>query len=66
MRSRDCIRDPRDEVTRAVEACAENNDGRAFEEVAEPGLVPVRDSKRPGGPVLAVPAAAWARFVRQL
>ncbi|MCA1219757.1 DUF397 domain-containing protein [Streptomyces sp. 8L] len=53
-------------MTRAVEACAENNDGRAFEEVAEPGLVPVRDSKRPGGPVLAVPAAAWARFVRQL
>ncbi|MEV0450842.1 DUF397 domain-containing protein [Streptomyces sp. NPDC050600] len=28
-----------------------------------PGLVPVRDSKRPDGPVLVVPAAAWAPFV---
>ncbi|WP_329457334.1 DUF397 domain-containing protein [Streptomyces sp. NBC_01497] len=30
-----------------------------------PGVVPVRDSKRPGGPVVTVPLAAWARFVRQ-
>ncbi|MEU7013248.1 DUF397 domain-containing protein [Streptomyces sp. NPDC046385] len=28
-----------------------------------PHLVPVRDSKRPHGPVLVVPAAAWAPFV---
>ncbi|MEV7275531.1 DUF397 domain-containing protein [Streptomyces sp. NPDC093111] len=28
-----------------------------------PGLVPVRDSKRPDGPVLVVTAAAWAPFV---
>ncbi|MEU8762290.1 DUF397 domain-containing protein [Streptomyces sp. NPDC048659] len=28
-----------------------------------PGLVPVRDSKRPHGPVLVVSAAAWAPFV---
>ncbi|MEU2430332.1 DUF397 domain-containing protein [Streptomyces sp. NPDC007861] len=28
-----------------------------------PGVVPVRDSKNPGGPVLVVPAAAWAAFV---
>ncbi|MER5639639.1 DUF397 domain-containing protein [Kitasatospora sp. NPDC002227] len=28
-----------------------------------PGLVPVRDSKDPEGPVLLFPAAAWAAFV---
>ncbi|WP_037971658.1 DUF397 domain-containing protein [Streptomyces sp. NRRL WC-3742] len=28
-----------------------------------PGLVPVRDSKDPQGPVLLFPAAAWASFV---
>ncbi|MFD5427576.1 DUF397 domain-containing protein [Streptomyces sp. NPDC127084] len=28
-----------------------------------PGVVPVRDSKAPHGPVLVVPAAAWSAFV---
>ncbi len=28
-----------------------------------PGVVPVRDSKNPTGPVLIVPAAAWSAFV---
>ncbi|MFJ9584722.1 DUF397 domain-containing protein [Streptomyces acidicola] len=28
-----------------------------------PGLVPVRDSKNPLGPVLVVPAAVWDAFV---
>ncbi|MFD5424075.1 DUF397 domain-containing protein [Streptomyces sp. NPDC127084] len=28
-----------------------------------PGVIPVRDSKMPDGPVLAVPAAAWSAFV---
>ncbi|MBB4979566.1 DUF397 domain-containing protein [Streptomyces nymphaeiformis] len=28
-----------------------------------PGVVPVRDSKVTDGPVLVVPAAAWAAFV---
>ncbi|MCW8215525.1 DUF397 domain-containing protein [Streptomyces griseolus] len=28
-----------------------------------PGLVPVRDSKNPTGPVLVVAASAWAGFV---
>ncbi|MFE2764258.1 DUF397 domain-containing protein [Streptomyces halstedii] len=28
-----------------------------------PGLVPVRDSKNPTGPVLVVAAPAWADFV---
>ncbi|WP_058042326.1 DUF397 domain-containing protein [Streptomyces roseifaciens] len=28
-----------------------------------PGIVPVRDSKTPDGPVLAFPPTAWAAFV---
>ncbi|WP_411120750.1 DUF397 domain-containing protein [Streptomyces sp. x-19] len=34
-------------------------------EVADgvPGLVPVRDSKDPGGPALLLPVAAWSAFV---
>ncbi|BBB02184.1 hypothetical protein RVR_9937 [Actinacidiphila reveromycinica] len=31
--------------------------------VASRGVVPVRDSKDPGGPVLAFPAASFASFV---
>ncbi|MGW7354883.1 DUF397 domain-containing protein [Streptomyces sp. NPDC054784] len=31
--------------------------------VASRGVVPVRDSKNPYGPVLAVPAASFAAFV---
>ncbi|MFD9858344.1 DUF397 domain-containing protein [Streptomyces alboflavus] len=31
--------------------------------VAARGIVPVRDSKHPDGPVLAVPASAFADFV---
>ena len=31
--------------------------------VASRGVVPVRDSKNPGGPVLALPASAFASFV---
>ncbi|WP_328951749.1 DUF397 domain-containing protein [Streptomyces sp. NBC_00184] len=42
-----------------------NTSGGDCLEVADghPGLVPVRDSKRPHGPVLLVDAAAWAPFV---
>ncbi|MFF5282123.1 DUF397 domain-containing protein [Streptomyces sp. 62] len=42
-----------------------NGDGGECVEVADnvPGLVPVRDSKRPDGPVLLLPAAVWAPFV---
>ncbi|MFJ6630358.1 DUF397 domain-containing protein [Streptomyces sp. NPDC091376] len=33
-------------------------------EVADlPGIVPVRDSKRPEGPALVFPAAGWVSFV---
>ncbi|BDM67847.1 hypothetical protein HEK616_13340 [Streptomyces nigrescens] len=28
-----------------------------------PGLIPVRDSKNPGGPAICVGEAAWAAFV---
>ncbi|MFE2408719.1 DUF397 domain-containing protein [Kitasatospora sp. NPDC059408] len=31
-----------------------------------PGLVPVRDSKDPQGPVLVFPAPAWASFLSGL
>ncbi|MFX4292018.1 DUF397 domain-containing protein [Streptomyces bohaiensis] len=30
------------------------------------GTVPIRDSKRPAGPALAVPAAAFATFVNSI
>ncbi|MEU8539391.1 DUF397 domain-containing protein [Streptomyces sp. NPDC048717] len=30
---------------------------------ASPGLVPVRDSKQPHGPVLLITAAAWTPFI---
>ncbi|MGJ7415342.1 DUF397 domain-containing protein [Streptomyces cinereoruber] len=41
-----------------------NGEGGSCVEVLDdvPGVVPVRDSKNPG-PVLVVPAAAWAAFV---
>ena len=44
-----------------------NNGGQCIEVatnlVASRGVVPVRDSKNPGGPVLALPASAFASFV---
>ncbi|MGW2300979.1 DUF397 domain-containing protein [Streptomyces sp. NPDC001809] len=44
-----------------------NNDGNCVEVarnlVSTHGIVPVRDSKAPTGPVLAVPTAAFAAFV---
>ncbi|MGK5450315.1 DUF397 domain-containing protein [Streptomyces radiopugnans] len=37
-------------------------------EVADdvPGIVPVRDSKRPNGPVLGISPAAWGAFLDHL
>ncbi|MFK0197702.1 DUF397 domain-containing protein [Streptomyces lavendulae] len=45
-----------------------NSEGGTCVEVADgvTGLVPVRDSKRKGGPVLLLSAAAWAPFVEAL
>jgi hypothetical protein len=44
-----------------------NNGGNCVEVavnlVPSRGVVPVRDSKNPGGPVLSLPAAAFAAFV---
>ncbi|MBA2951036.1 DUF397 domain-containing protein [Streptomyces himalayensis] len=42
-----------------------NQDGGACVEVADgcPGVVPVRDSKSPTGPILPVSASAWRTFV---
>ncbi|QLE73440.1 DUF397 domain-containing protein [Streptomyces rectiverticillatus] len=31
-----------------------------------PGIVPVRDSKTPNGPVVAFEAAAWSAFINRL
>jgi hypothetical protein len=42
-----------------------NGEGGNCVEVADgvPGVVPVRDSKVPGGPVLLIGAAAWTEFI---
>ncbi|MFD8694615.1 DUF397 domain-containing protein [Kitasatospora purpeofusca] len=42
-----------------------SNNGGSCVEVSPnvPGLVPVRDSKDPSGPVLAFPSDAWRSFV---
>ncbi|WP_374982657.1 DUF397 domain-containing protein [Streptomyces fradiae] len=42
-----------------------NGTGGDCLEVADgfPGVLPVRDSKRPAGPALVVAAGAWAPFV---
>ncbi|GGQ00159.1 DUF397 domain-containing protein [Streptomyces mutabilis] len=43
-----------------------NGDGDNCVEVADgvPGVVPVRDSKVAGGPVVVVGSVAWTEFVR--
>ncbi|GHJ27855.1 hypothetical protein TPA0910_22880 [Streptomyces hygroscopicus subsp. sporocinereus] len=45
-----------------------NQAGGDCVEVADgiPGVVPVRDSKRPDGPALVFPAASWTAFVDEL
>ncbi|MEV6594241.1 DUF397 domain-containing protein [Streptomyces acidicola] len=42
-----------------------DGNGGSCVEVADgvPNIVPVRDSKVPGGPVLLVGAVAWAEFI---
>ncbi|MFC3576789.1 DUF397 domain-containing protein [Streptomyces yaanensis] len=43
-----------------------DDNGGSCVEVADgvPGVVPVRDSKVPDGPVLLIGSAAWTEFVR--
>ncbi|GLX48404.1 hypothetical protein Shyhy01_13540 [Streptomyces hygroscopicus subsp. hygroscopicus] len=45
-----------------------NESGGNCVEIADniPGLVPVRDSKRPDGPALLLTATAWVPFVASL
>ena len=45
-----------------------NANGGSCVEITEdlPGVVPVRDSKNPQGPVLVVPASIWDTFVNSL
>ncbi|MFE9144566.1 DUF397 domain-containing protein [Streptomyces tubercidicus] len=42
-----------------------NGSGGDCVEVADnlPGIIPVRDSKAPGGPAIIFPTAAWSSFV---
>jgi hypothetical protein len=43
-----------------------DDNGGSCVEVADgfPGVVPVRDSKTPDGPVLVIGSAAWTEFTR--
>ncbi|GAA1303371.1 hypothetical protein GCM10009579_86060 [Streptomyces javensis] len=45
-----------------------NQEGGDCVEVADgiPGVVPVRDSKRPDSPALLFPAASWHAFIDEL
>ncbi|MCI3224538.1 DUF397 domain-containing protein [Streptomyces sp. NP-1717] len=45
-----------------------NGDGGDCVEVADryPGVIPVRDSKTPTGPVLLLTPTAWTAFVRSV
>jgi len=45
-----------------------NADGGECVEVADgyPGVVPIRDSKNPGGPVITVSAGAWRAFIGEV
>ncbi|GGT34492.1 DUF397 domain-containing protein [Streptomyces atratus] len=45
-----------------------NTSGGDCLEVADghPGIVPVRDSKRPAGPALVITASAWTPFVESV
>ncbi|MER8042528.1 DUF397 domain-containing protein [Streptomyces sp. NPDC094032] len=51
-----------------IKSSYSGNDGGDCLEVAPgfPGLVPVRDSKAPTGPVLALSTSAWATFVESI
>ncbi|WP_411083096.1 DUF397 domain-containing protein [Streptomyces sp. cmx-18-6] len=50
-----------------IKSSYSNNGGTCVEwaprTASTTGIVPVRDSKNPGGPVLSIPAAAFATFV---
>ncbi|MFH9422792.1 DUF397 domain-containing protein [Streptomyces sp. NPDC017529] len=45
-----------------------NTNGGSCVEVADdlPGIVPVRDSKTPHGPIVTFPATSWTAFIASL
>ncbi|MEX3107230.1 MULTISPECIES: DUF397 domain-containing protein [unclassified Streptomyces] len=45
-----------------------NTNGGNCVEITEdfPGIVPIRDSKDPGGPMLTVPTPVWDTFISSL
>ncbi|MFD7512394.1 DUF397 domain-containing protein [Streptomyces sp. NPDC059853] len=55
------------EIPRWFTSSYSNNGGACIEVAANlaatRGIVPIRDSKNPAGPVLTVPAGAFAAFV---
>ncbi|GHE59460.1 hypothetical protein GCM10018785_30880 [Streptomyces longispororuber] len=61
------MRAPRIDVntTRWQRSSYSNQDGGNCVEISTsfPGVVPVRDSKNPQGPILTVSSGAWSRFV---
>lgn len=61
---------PRPDLSTALwrKSSYSNGDGGQCVEVADgyPGVVPVRDSKTPTGPVLLLTPAAWADFLNSL
>ncbi|MFD3919069.1 DUF397 domain-containing protein [Streptomyces sp. NPDC058595] len=65
------MRSVRPDLTQAAwrKSSYSNSDGGQCVEVSDgflPGVVPVRDSKVPGGPALVFPARAWQAFVQTL
>ncbi|GGJ80863.1 hypothetical protein GCM10011583_10470 [Streptomyces camponoticapitis] len=61
---------PRPDLSTALwrKSSYSNGDGGQCVEVADgyPGVIPVRDSKTPTGPVLLLTPAAWADFLNSL
>ncbi|OWA21693.1 DUF397 domain-containing protein [Streptomyces sp. CS057] len=61
---------PRPDLTAAAwrSSSYSNQEGGNCVQVADgfPGVVPVRDSKNPTGPVLVPAAAAWSAFITGL
>jgi hypothetical protein len=55
-----------DDLTWRKSSYSGSNGGNCIEVAATGRAVAVRDSKNPGGPKLAVTAAAWTAFTSQL
>ena len=60
----DCLEVAQDFARWRKSTYSNSSGGDCLEVVDDlPGLVPVRDSKRPDGPALLVPAYVWTAFV---